>query len=128
MGFPLPVPGALKLEIDGQEFPLAGIWYHPQSDPYPGGHEYHLRVSTDLAKEWMVPPNLTKTGQIDEQSQRSGLAWFYDLFIPFRMKGFVTFSHVLNTITKVKVSDAYLDFCGVCSPFIRKSNDKAESS
>jgi hypothetical protein len=92
MGLLFPLPEGLKLEIDGQEFALEGIWIHHQRDPYPGGHEYHLRVPTALAKEWIVPPGILKTAQIDECSQHRGLNWFWDLFRPFRMKGPVAFS------------------------------------
>src|SRR5262245_61473939 len=96
-----PLPEGLELEIDGQEFPLQGIWIHHQSEPYPGGHEYHLRVPTALTKEWVVPRDIIKDGQIDEQCQRSGLNWIWDLFRPFRVKAPVVFSHVLNTVSKV---------------------------
>jgi hypothetical protein len=105
----------VKLEIDEAVVPLSGIWVHAQTDPFPGGHRYALRISKQLADAWLTSHRLTWDDLRD-----AGL-WFQSLFgdLAGSARYSVPLTHVLNTIDKIEVAEELVVIYGVCSPFVR---------
>jgi hypothetical protein len=112
----------IKMEIDGAVVPLSGIWVHTQTDPFPGGHRYALRIPKQLADEWLTSHRLTWDDLRD-----AGL-WFQSLFgdLAGSARYAVPLTHVLNTIDKIEVAEEFVVIYGVCSPFLRSKAPSGE--
>lgn len=104
-----------RLEIDGADVPLSGIWVHSQTDPYPGGHRYTLRIPRPRADSW-----LANSGLSWDDLRDAGL-WFQSLVgeLAGSSSCATLFTHVLNTIDKIEKMEGQVEIQGVCSPFVR---------
>jgi hypothetical protein len=118
-----------SIEIDGSDMPLPGIWVHSQTDPFPGGHRYILRIPRKLAEPWLARRQLTWDDLGDAgwwfqcffrdmaSSSRYFQCFFSDMACSSRYSG--PLQYVLNAIDSIVDMGDQVEIHGLCSPFIQ---------
>lgn len=110
----------IRISIDGEFVPVGTVGILLQSDPFPGGHRYTLRIlnfdaqrSSTLPRGEFVSPSrelcssasLLVSSKIDQTSAFQNIE--------------VEALYLINTIEELTVEESEFFMEGVCSPVVR---------
>lgn len=105
------------LKIDGIQNSFSSIWCHYQSDPFPGGHLYMIRLPPVLARDWSQRAGRRERYAYDAMSD---LAF---VLSPLKTDETMEATYVLNNIENVTWDQGWVCIKGVCSKFLKRQAD-----
>jgi hypothetical protein len=110
------MPRKAHLWVGERPVPLSAIWIHHQTNPYPGGLQYRLRIDRGVADTWL---SLHRHQWSD--ILHAGI-WFQSLFshLVGDQKYAAPFAFVLNTVEAIDVQRKYVEIQGTASPFVSR--------
>ncbi len=106
-----------ELLIDGRSVEVRCVDRLLQSDPYPGGHRYVLRLrAPDVHKRF---PGL-RSSTVHTPPREETEALFLDLLLALRddWTGTREVRFLLNNITEVAIGEGEIKFSGICSDVV----------
>ena len=117
--------------VDGAPVSISGMWYHYQTDPYPGGKRYRLVLNDrEWAGQFSRIGFAATDGKPNEKDQNDILQLFnIAVSFVFLRQGKKTqyengISHVANDVSRLLVTEDQVVLEGTCSDFIGRSGTR----
>lgn len=111
-----PIDFAVSVSVDGVVRDQRTLWFHQQTDPYPGGHRYEAVLSGTAALEFFGGLPQALAGRLDPDRAHHFLQQLYWTFEAPEKD--IPCEFVLNTIDAVRATADTLWIGGECSPFV----------
>lgn len=117
-----PIDFTVSASVDCVARDPRTLWFHQQTEPYPGGHRYEVVLSGAAALEVFreLPQDLA--GPLDRDRTNRFLQQLYWTFEA--PEDGISWEFVLNTIDTVRATAGTLSIGGDCSPFVSGSNPR----
>ncbi len=117
-----PIDFTVSVSVDGVVHDQRTLWFHQQTEPYPGGHRYEAVLSGAAALEFFRGLPQDPAARLDRDRANRFLQQLYWTFEA--PEDGIPWEFVLNTIDAVRATAGTLSIGGECSPFVSGSNPR----